>query len=337
MKRSLALFGFAALIGSCASSASTATPREVPTTAASTVVAKIGDQSITLAELDKAAGAELFEVRQKALDNLITERVLEPVAKKAGVTVDDFVRKAVEAKVPQVTEAEAQAFYDKNKDHLPPQVAGKAFADVKDMIIQGLTGQKRQEAVGSVLEDVRAKANVKILLEAPKIEVAATGPAKGPKDAKVTIIEFSDFQCPFCSRGKASIDEVVKAYGNKVRVVFRDFPLSFHEHAQKAAEAGHCADEQGKFWEMHDWMFANQGSLTVDALEGAAAKIGLDSAKFTSCLTSGKFAGAVAENQKAGTQAGVRGTPAFFINGVFINGAQPFEKFKTEIDKALSK
>ena len=124
--------------------------------------------------------------------------------------------------------------------------------------------------------------------------------------------------------------------GDKVRIVFRDFPLSFHDKAQKAAEAGQCANEQGKFWEMHDWMFDNQSSLDDASLKAAARKISLDGDKFDQCLTSSKYASAVQKNLKEGSEAGVKGTPAFFVNGVFISGAQPFEKFKTEIDRALA-
>lgn len=302
---------------------------------ATAVVATVGAQSITMGELDKAAAAELFEVRQKALENLISERVLEPEAKKAGMTAEAYVRKLVEAKVPEITEAEAKTFFDQNQERIP-QFKGKTFDELKTMIVQGLTGQKRQEAAPGVVEEIKAKAGVKVLLRAPKVQVATTGPAKGPETAKVTIVEFSDFQCPYCSRGRQVMDQVVKAYGDKVRVVFRDFPLSFHENAQKAAEAGQCANDQGKFWAMHDWMFDNQKSLGVEDLKKAARTLQIDGAKFDECLTSGKFAKVVAENMKAGSAAGVRGTPAFFVNGVFLNGALPFEKFKAEIDRELA-
>jgi protein-disulfide isomerase len=319
-------------------------PAAVPTSSgapgaagdSSTVVAMIGTQPVTMAELDKSAAAKLYEVREQALESLISDRILEPAAKKENLPVDQFIRKQVEAKVPLVSEKEAADFFEKNKERMPPQFRDKKFEEVKNEIVQGLTGQKRQEAVGGIIDEIRAKAGVKILLQAPKVEVAAVGPSKGPADAKVTIVEFSDFQCPFCSRGRQTIDEVTKAYGDKVRVVFRDFPLSFHENAKKAAEAGQCANEQGKFWAMHDWMFDNQKSLEVPNLKEAAKKLGLDSAKFDQCLTSGKFASAVEDNIKAGTTAGVRGTPAFFVNGVFLNGALPFDKFKTEIDRALA-
>ena len=175
------------------------------------------------------------------------------------------------------------------------------------------------------------------MLEPPRVEVAATGPARGPAGAKVTIVEFSDFQCPFCARGRQVMDQVLKAYDGKVRLVFRDFPLSFHEHAVKAAEAGQCANEQGKFWPMHDWMFENQGALADGDLKEAAKKLGLDGVRFDQCMTTSKYAGVVADSMKAGEKAGVKGTPAFFVNGIFLSGALPFEKFKDEIDKALTR
>jgi protein-disulfide isomerase len=315
----------------------TNTTAQTPTSAdAQVVVAIISGQPVTMADLDKAAGRELYELRERTLDNLINERVVKTAAQKAGQSEDDFLRKQVEAKVPQVTVEEAKKFFDENKDRLPPQLASQQFDAVKDTIVQGLTGQKRREAVGTIVEDIKKKAGVQVLLRAPKVQVAAEGPAKGPKQAKVTIVEFSDFQCPYCSKGRVVMDQVVAKYGDKVRLVFRDFPLDFHEKAQKAAEAGQCANDQGKFWAMHDWMFDNQQKLDVDSLKGAAKTLGLDSAKFDACLTSGQHAEQVKKNIKDGQDAGVRGTPAFFVNGVFLSGAQPLDKFQSEIDRALS-
>jgi protein-disulfide isomerase len=302
----------------------------------SQVVAMIGKSTITMAEVDKAAGRELFDVREKALESLVTDRVLADAAKATNVSVDDMMKKAVETRVPEVSVDEAKTFFEQNKARLGGGLADKPFDEVKTMIVQGLTGQKRREAVGQVIEEIKSKAGVKVMMRAPKLEVAAEGPMKGPATAKVTIVEFSDFQCPFCSRGKKTADEVVAKYGDKVRLVFRDFPLDFHDKAQKAAEAGHCAQDQGKFWQMHDWMFDNQDKLDVEALKGAAKTLGIDSAKFDTCLTGGQHAEDVKRNMRDGQKVGVRGTPAFFINGVMLSGAQPFEKFKEEIDRALA-
>lgn len=315
----------------------TKTVGTTPTSAESqVVVAMIGKDAITMADLDKAAGREIFELRERTLDNMISERVVKAVAAKSGMSEDDFLKKQVEAKVPTVSVEEAKKFFEENKARLPPQLASQEFDAVKDTIVQGVTSQRRREAMGSIIEDIKSQAGVKVMLHAPKVQVAADGPAKGPKTAKVTIVEFSDFQCPYCSRGKKVMEEVVAKYGDKVRLVFRDFPLDFHDKAQKAAEAGQCANDQGKFWAMHDWMFDNQQSLDIPALKGAAKTMGMDSTAFDSCLDSGKHAALIKKNTKDGQEAGVRGTPAFFVNGVFLSGALPFEKFKTEIDRALA-
>ena len=315
----------------------TKTVGTTPTSAESqVVVAMIGKDAITMADLDKAAGREIFELRERTLDSMISERVVKAVAAKSGMSEDDFLKKQVEAKVPTVSVEEAKKFFEENKARLPPQLASQEFDAVKDTIVQGVTSQRRREAMGSIIEDIKSQAGVKVMLHAPKVQVAADGPAKGPKTAKVTIVEFSDFQCPYCSRGKKVMEEVVAKYGDKVRLVFRDFPLDFHDKAQKAAEAGQCANDQGKFWAMHDWMFDNQQTLDIPALKGAAKTMGMDSTAFDSCLDSGKHAALVKKNTKDGQEAGVRGTPAFFVNGVFLSGALPFEKFKTEIDRALA-
>ena len=300
------------------------------------VAARIGAETITVAEVDKRVGQEVFDVRQKALDRLIIERVVAPEAKKAGVTVQIYIGNQVAERVPPVSEAEAAKFFEGNKGILPPELAAKSFADAKGDIIEGLTGQKRQQEAEKLLGELRVKAGVKVLLEAPKVQVAAIGPSRGPANAKVTIVEFSDFECPFCDRGRQMIDLVMKKYPDQVRVVFRDYPLPFHAHAKKAAEAGLCAHDQGKFWPLHDWMFTHQSQLAPEELQKAARQLGIDGTKFDTCLSSGKHAATVAENTRAGEEAGVTGTPAFFVNGSVLSGAQPFDKFKDIIDRALA-
>jgi len=151
----------------------------------------------------------------------------------------------------------------------------------------------------------------------------------------VTIVEFSDFQCPFCSRLTPTIKQVEQKYGDKVRVVFRQYPLPFHQNAQKAAEASLCALDQGKFWELHDAMFADQNALGVDQLKATAAKLGVNADKFNKCLDSGEKAAVISADQKAGQAAGVNGTPALFVNGRFINGAVPLEQITTVVDDEL--
>jgi protein-disulfide isomerase len=306
-------------------------------TPASPTVALVGGKAITLADVDREAAQDLYQVRERTLGQMVDDRVTAQAAEKAGQPRERFVRSLVETRAPQVTEAEAEAFFRQNRDRLRPEIATKNFAEIKDRLVQGLTAERRRAVLEDVMRDLRTQAGVKVTLEPPRIDVAATGPARGPASAQVTIIEFSDFQCPYCSQAKDVLDEVMKLYPTQVRLVFRDFPLSFHPNAVKAAEAGHCANEQGKFWEMHDSMFDHQDALTVPELEQQAKDLGLDTGRFSECLKSDKYAPTVAENLKAGQKAGVDGTPAFVINGVLVGGLQPLEEFRRRIDAALGR
>jgi protein-disulfide isomerase len=162
-------------------------------------------------------------------------------------------------------------------------------------------------------------------------------PAKGPEDAWVTIVEISEFQCPFCQRVSPTLKQVRDTYGDDVRIVFKHNPLSFHQHAKPAAKAAECAREQGKFWEMHDVLFENQRALEGPKLEEYAGTIGVDVAQWKACVASTKYEDRIATDQRLATQLGARGTPGFFINGRFLSGAQPFDSFKALIDEELAK
>ncbi len=179
-------------------------------------------------------------------------------------------------------------------------------------------------------------------VQPPVGDPAPVDPARdhiwGKDDAKVTIIEYSDFECPFCSRHYETMKQIKAAYPNDVKVIFRHFPLSFHAEAQKAGEASECAADQGKFWEMYDIIFqANAaGTMNVAKWKQAAADLKLDTAKFNNCLDSGEKASRVTEDLNEGSMAGVEGTPATFVNGQLVSGALPFDSFKQIIDAELS-
>jgi len=162
---------------------------------------------------------------------------------------------------------------------------------------------------------------------------------RGDKNAPVTLIEYSDFECPYCARHVDTLDKILSEYKGKVRLVYRNFPLSFHPHSKKAAEAAECAGEQGKFWEMHDEIFKANKSKTmgVDKWKKVAANLGLDTAKFNKCLDSDEYASKITSQMRDGAAAGVKGTPATFVNGQLVSGAVPYESFKQIIDTALSK
>jgi protein-disulfide isomerase len=311
-------------------------------------VAKYDGGTITAGELDELVKKDLaklendhqqkvYETRKAALDALIAKRLVERKAKAEGVSPEELVKREVADKVPRPSEEEMKGLYDQAKAQgqpLPP------YDQVKDQIAQYLQGQRGQGAMRAYYDKLRGDAKVEVLLPAwqpPRVAVAATGPSKGPADAKITIVEFSDFECPYCSKAEETVGQVMKAYDGKVRVVYRDFPLPFHPHAQKAAEAAQCAGDQGKYWDMHTKLFANQKALEVPALKGYAKELGLDQAKFDKCVDEGEKAKVVEANKKAGEKVGVTGTPAFFVNGYQLTGAQPFEEFKSIIDQELAK
>lgn len=156
-----------------------------------------------------------------------------------------------------------------------------------------------------------------------------------PSNAEVTIVEYSDFQCPFCGRAMMTLKDIQETYGDKVEIIYEHFPLQFHKYAEKAAEASECARDQEKFWEYHDMLFENQDNLGIDSLKGYASQLGLDKKKFDKCLDSGEKRDAVQRDYDEGVSKGVSATPTFFINGKKLVGAQPFEKFKAVIDSEL--
>jgi len=305
---------------------------------ATETVATIGGEPITLAEVDdKAAAAlmkarqEMFDARSQTLQALINERLVEAEAKAAGVETDDFLKQKIDDKIEPVLDADIDAFYAQNQ----ARMRGPLDA-MRDQIRGYLESQRKQSLMKELIDGLRAKADVKVMLSPPRIQVAAAdSPRAGSADAPIQIIEFSDFQCPYCTRGAETLDQVKEKYGDKVSVVFRHFPLSFHTEAHKGAQASECANDQGKFWEYHDKLFANQKSMFDADLKRYAAELSLDQTAFDACLDSGKYKDKVDRDLEEGTAAGMSGTPGFFINGRFINGAQPLEVFVEIIDAEL--
>ena len=164
----------------------------------------------------------------------------------------------------------------------------------------------------------------------------AERPFKGTDDAAVVILEYSEYECPFCSRVLPTLDQLHEEYAGQIKHIFINYPLPFHNNAQKASEAAECAADQGKFWEMHDMLFANPASLDVASIKGYAQAIGLNTETFNQCLDSGAKSALVSEHLSAGAAAGVSGTPTYIINGKMVVGAQPIEVFRTAIDAALA-
>ncbi|MBF0614623.1 MAG: DsbA family protein [Magnetococcales bacterium] len=293
-------------------------------------VAKVGSWVLTLEEVDRALAAKIHEMRENKVREMVLEQILTIKGAEEKVPADQVVEKLM-GKVPEPTAAEVKAFIEKNKDQLPNNGEG-----LDEQIKEHLSDEARKDAEGKVLAKLLQQYAPEILLKAPRFTV--TGPedlAKGESKAPVTIVEFSDFECPYCRRAQAVLKKVQEAYGNKVRFVFRHYPLPFHTKAPKASEAAQCAADQGKFWPMHDLLFEDKSGLEVADLKKAAKTVGLDQAAFDACLDSGKHGARVTADLTEGKKLGVTGTPTFFINGVRVVGAQPFEKFKSVIDDEL--
>jgi protein-disulfide isomerase len=306
---------------------------------------RMGDEVITVGELDTWIKDELFaqetddgkeakvyEVRAQAAENLVAQRLLEAEAKRLGTDADALLEAEARKRL-TVTDEEVQRFYDENKQSF----GDRPMDEMKAQIRQHLERRAAPEAARTYVDQLRQAANVEVLLDRPRTQVAASGPSRGPADAPVTIIEFSDYQCPFCRRAEPTVQEVLDKYEGKVRFVFRHFPLDrIHPQARGASEAAACAAEQGKFWEYHAELFSGDGQLDRPVLDAAAEKTGLDAAAFKTCVDERKTQALVESDVKAGEEAGVSGTPAFFINGIPLRGALPFEEFQKVIDEELA-
>lgn len=308
------------------------------------LAAKVGDMEVTNAELQDGIESELFEAESKVfeikfnrLKALLLQKFMDKDPRKKGLSNDEFLEKYI-AKDVNISEKEIDAFIkDQNipAEHINPQV--------REKIRNYLEMERKKEAVDKWIADQTKKNPVEVYIEKPRrptfpIEVG-NAPVTGGKDAKVTIVEFSDFQCPFCAKGAEILNQLKKKYGNKIKVVFKNFPLPFHNHAEDAAVAGLCANEQGSnyFWKMHDQMFANQDALDTEGLKKTAKKIGLKMDQFEKCLSEKKYLSQVKADMEEGRKIKVKSTPTFFINGQLINGAQPVEVFSEIIDEELAR
>jgi protein-disulfide isomerase len=308
-----------------------------------TPAARIGDEVISLEEVQRSIQGELlkldrerFRLVEQRLNQIIGDKVLAAEAKRRGISVDELLKQEVNAKTPKVTDQEVDAFMAQNRGRLPQG----EDAELKLKIWEFLREQKTAQQKNDYIRMLSERAGVKILLNDPTaVRVdTAKGFARGGKDAPVSIVEFSDFQCPFCKAVTPTLHQIMKQYDGKVRLIFRDFPIpSLHPLAAKAHEAARCAAEQGKFWEYHDVLFERSPRLEQPELKQYARDLKLDGAAFDRCLDSGKTQSAVAADIEEGQRLGVSGTPAFFINGRLLVGNQPPNAFQQLIDNELSK
>jgi protein-disulfide isomerase len=292
-------------------------------------------ESLFRDQTDDFAPAEVYELRSRSLQRMLDERIVAAEAKRRGLSTEELMRKEREALGP-ISDEQVTAFYEKNKQ----KMGGATRDQVADRIRSFLDGTRD----GEVTAALRKRAKVEVLLEPPRITVGAEGPSVGPAGAPVTIVEFSDFQCPYCARAGSIAKQIHERYPTQVRFVYRHLPLErIHPNARGAAEASACADAQGRFWDYHDKLFANQRALAAPDLQRYATELGLDAAAFETCVKERKFQAQVDRDLAAATEAaqnagkGGLGTPSFFVNGVLLSGAKPIEEFYQLIDAELAR
>ncbi len=313
-------------------------------------VAIFNGKPITEEDLRKAAAADLdnfnLQVRQmssslartehdileKNLIRLLADKLFEAEAAKRGITKKELLDKELEGKVKDPTPQDIEAFYEANKQNI-----NKPLAQASDQIRQYLKTENRNKTIGDFAERLKAEYKVSMFLPPLRSAISTEGsPSQGSKDAPITIVEFSDFQCPYCSRLSNTLHDVIAKYGDKVQLVYRQFPLSqIHPFAEKAAEASLCAADQNQFWQMHNLMFETQNLLKADDLKANAAKLNLDPAVFNLCLDSGKYAEKVKNDLREGISLGVSATPSLFVNGRFLAGALPLSDISRIIDEEM--
>jgi len=305
----------------------------------SAILALVGDSVITEADVEAARPADFLRARQQlhdvtdqVLKALIQEKLVRMEAEARGVGPDELLETEVDSRVEEPSNERISAFIQErglqgSLDRLGPQVAAY------------LRNQSRQALLEAFVTELESRHPVERRLDPLRITVASEGfPSRGPRNAPVTIVEFSDFQCPYCLVFHNTLQQVMETYDDQVRLVYRQFPLaSIHPRAYDAALASMCADEQGQFWKMHDAMFANQHALERDQLKSTARDLGLDEEEFDQCLDLDEYADEVRADLEAGQALGVQGTPASFINGRFVNGAKPLEEITAIIDEELAR
>ena len=303
---------------------------------ASEVVANVGGIKVTMAELEQEEAAKLlsahykyYEAETKALNDLIDKKLLERKAKSENLTVDQLVDRDINSQVKDPTEDQMKVYYEGLDMDQP-------FESVRGKILEKIRQVRTTKARTAYVKALRAQSTIEIALAPPHMNVEIEDArVLGPLDAPVRVIEFADYECPYCQKSFPDMQRLKADLGDKIVLVFKDFPLPMHARAEKAAEAARCASKQGKFWEFHDELFHSK-ELDVDQLKAQAAALKLDSAEFDKCLDSGQQAAAVEQDRKEGMRLGLNGTPSFFINGRFLSGAVDYATLRQIIEQQLA-
>jgi protein-disulfide isomerase len=315
-----------------------------PAAADAEIVATVNGEPISSRDVEAALGSQLAQLEEQAhalksqqLETLIADKLLAAEAKRRGVTVDALEQQEIQARLEAVTEPDIDAFVKANAARLPPDTAA-----LRPRIRKYLEAERESAQRKAYLDSLRSAAKVEVRLKPPAVyraEVAAEGfPSRGPANAKVTIVEFSDFHCPFCRSVQPTLNTLLTRYPNDVRLVYRHLPLdTLHPQARRASEASWCADRQGRFWAFHDGLYASGPDASPATLTRVASNAKLDLGVFETCLASGEAEAPVQKDVEEAARHGINGTPGFFVNGRFLSGNQPLQAFVDIIEQELKK
>jgi protein-disulfide isomerase len=304
------------------------------------VFATVNDQPITSGDVEEALRPLIFSVqeqvyalRRRDTELRVNDLLLEAEAKRRGLTGKALLDAEIERRVKPATEKEAEEFYNQNKE----RISGD-FAQVKEQVLQYLKERAESEAVAAYAAELRRAAQIKLLLNAPQPPTYSIAtddqPAKGSQSAAVTVVEFTDYQCPACAQAQPVVERLMREYGDRVRLVVRDFPLERHPDSYKAAQAAEAARAQGKYWEYTALLMQHQSALDAAHLKEYATQLGLDRQKFAAALDAGQYAEQVQRDVQDGNSYGVGGTPTFFVNGRRLS-ENTYEALKAATEAAL--
>ena len=274
-----------------------------------------------------------YDAKVQAARELAAKKIVEKAAQAKGQTMEEFLAAEVDNKVPEPSEDELRGFYLAKQSDFPG-----TFETAREQVRQSYRNIKLQQLRQALGQQIFQNADIRIVIAPPRNEIDfGSGPQRGASKAPVTIVEFSDFQCPYCKGALPVLKQVTEKYGDKVQFMFKDFPLNdIHPQAQAAAEAAHCAEEQGKFWEYHDALFGIAPGFDAPHFMSLAVGVGVkDMAAFQACVASRKYKARVEQDESLGQTLGVDGTPMFYINGIALSGAAPMGDFEKIIDGEL--
>jgi protein-disulfide isomerase len=320
-------------------------PADASATEPTQSIAEVNGEAITVEHLDRALGAkvvsleeQIYTTKRDELEALIAQRLLMQEAAKRGISVAALLDAEITAKVSLITEADINAVFQENK----PNLAGVDVTIAREKIRTALQQQRLSIQQKQFVNSLRSQGRVLIRLQPPpvvRVEVLTDGaPFEGAAEAPVTLVEFSDFHCPFCKRVQGTLKQLLDRYPGKIKHVYRNLPIdNLHPHARRAAEAARCAQDQGKFWKYHARLFASAPKASDDDLKHYAEQIGLDLVQFDGCVSQRSYYDLVQRDLQEASQLGVTTTPTFFVNGRLVTGAQPIEKFVQIIEEELAR